>query len=168
MSRIRVVLADDHPVIRAYIRRTLQREPDIVVVGEASDGLEVLKLVIDLEPDVVLLDFEMPGLNGIEAAIKIHDEGYAIPIVIISSHNDINLVAALFEYGVAGYVIKDEAQKEIVPAVQAVAQGDSGWVSQDMAQFLPEPAGKETNHPVTHLLAHGSKVGAVSVFSSAH
>jgi DNA-binding NarL/FixJ family response regulator len=165
MSRIRVVLADDHPVIRAYIRRALQRAPDIVVVGEASDGLEVLKLVCALEPDVVLLDFEMPGLNGIEAANKIHDEGYSMPIVIISSHNDINLVAAMFEYGVSGYVIKDEAQKDIVPAVHAVAHGDSGWVSQDIAKSLPELA---HNDLFSHLIAHRSKVGAVGVYKSVH
>jgi DNA-binding NarL/FixJ family response regulator len=144
MSRIRVVLADDHPVIRSYLRDVLQKAPDIKVIGEASDGRQMVKMAFDLEPDVVLLDIEMPGLNGVETTHKLHEEGLNVPILVISSHNDIHLITALFQIGIAGYVNKDEALSEIVPAVRAVAEGQSRWLSHQIATSMPTPI-KEYN-----------------------
>jgi DNA-binding NarL/FixJ family response regulator len=143
MSRIRVVLADDHPVIRSYMRKALLRDPDIRVVGEASTGTQTVEMVSELEPDVVLLDVEMPGLSGIEVTARLHDQGVEIPILIISSHDDANLILALFQHGIAGYIVKDEAPSQIVPAVRAVTQGHSGWLSAQIAAAMPETTKKE-------------------------
>jgi DNA-binding NarL/FixJ family response regulator len=163
MSRIRVVLADDHPVIRSYLRDVLQKAPDINVIGEASDGRQMVKMACDLEPDVVLLDIEMPGLNGVETTNKLHEEGLDVPILVISSHNDIHLITALFQIGIAGYVNKDEALSEVVPAVRAVAEGRSGWLSHQLATSMPAPTREEiasTNIQPESLSGQGARVYA--------
>jgi two-component system, NarL family, response regulator DegU len=138
MPRIRVVLADDHPIIRSFLRGVLHRTPDIVVVGEASDGPSTIKMTRDLDPDVVLLDLEMPGFNGVEAIYQLQEKGLTTPILMVSSHNDTHLIIALFQIGVTGYIIKDEALTQIVPAVRAAAQGLSNLVSGSLAPSLSE------------------------------
>lgn len=143
MSQIQVVLADDHPAIRSHLKRVLQRASDIAVIGEASDGLQTIKIVMDLEPDVVILDFEMPGLNGIETTNKLREEGFSASILIITSHNDAHMIIPLFKLGVDGFVVKDEALRQVVPAVRAVADGKSGWVSEEVARSLPQPLKEE-------------------------
>jgi two-component system, NarL family, response regulator DegU len=143
MSQIQVVLADDHPVIRSHLKRILQRDSDIVVIGEASDGLQTMEIVRDLDPDVVILDVEMPGLNGIEATHKLREEGFSASILIITSHNDAHMIFPLFKLGVDGFVVKDEALKQVVPAVRAVADGKTGWVSDEVSKTLPEPVKEE-------------------------
>lgn len=143
MTNIRVILAEDHPVIRSHIRRTLQRTKDIVVIGEASDGNEMVEMASDMEPDVVLLDIEMPGLNGIEAANKLHEEGMHMPVLVISSHNDVHLILSLFKLGIAGYIIKEDAPTEIIPAVRAVADGHSAWISHEVVNSIPAPIKEE-------------------------
>ena len=143
MSRIRVVLADDHMIIRSYIRKVLHQAPDIVVVGEASDGPSTIKTACDLKPDVVLLDIEMPGLNGIEATYRLQEQGITAPILMISSHNDSHLIFALFQIGVTGYISKDEVLTQIVPAVRAAAKGHSKLISHKLAPLLPEAVQEE-------------------------
>ncbi len=132
-SRIRVVLADDHPVIRACIRRLLLQSEDIAVVGEASNGLDALQLVYDLKPDIILLDMEMPGRNGIQVAQDIIEKGLPIRVLVVSSHNDRQYILEMFRIGIAGYLIKEEVPAFIVQAVRAVANGQTGWVSSSLA-----------------------------------
>jgi two-component system, NarL family, invasion response regulator UvrY len=143
MTNIRVILAEDHPVIRSHIRRTLQRTQDIVVIGEASDGNEMVEMACDMEPDIVLMDIEMPGLNGIEAANKLHEEGMHMPVLVISSHNDMHLILSLFKLGIAGYIIKEDAPTEIVPAVRAIAEDHSAWISHEIVNSIPAPVKEE-------------------------
>lgn len=133
MERIRVFLADDHPVIRAYIRRLLQQAQDVVVIGEADEGLSVLRSVKELEPDIILLDMEMPGCNGVQITREIKRKNLPTRVLVISSHNDRQYILELFRLGIAGYIVKDEVPVSVLPAVRAVAGGQNGWVSSHLA-----------------------------------
>jgi DNA-binding NarL/FixJ family response regulator len=133
MSSIRVVLADDHPVVRTGIRNLLGRSPDIQVVGEASTGEDALRLVDELTPDVLLLDMEMPGLKGVEVAQKLHAAGTEVRILALSAYDDKQYIQELLENGAAGYLTKEEAPDTIIDAIRGVSQGEQGWVSRRVA-----------------------------------
>ena len=133
MSPTRVLLVDDHQVVRAGIRNLLERAPDIVVVGEASDGAEALRMVQELSPDVMLLDMEMPGLNGNEVASQLQQAGSPVRILALSAHDDKQYIQELLANGAAGYLIKEEVPEAIVEAVRGVSRGEQGWVSRRVA-----------------------------------
>jgi DNA-binding NarL/FixJ family response regulator len=134
---IRVVLADDHPVMRAGIRSLLTAKVDIQVIGEASNGLEAVELVKTLKPDVLVLDIEMPVLDGIETARMLHKMGTQTCILILSSYAEKDYIRLVLEQGVSGYLIKDEAPGRIVEAVRRVARGDKGWFSERVMPLIP-------------------------------
>ncbi len=134
MKTIRVVLAEDHPVVREGIRTLLERAPDLVVVAEASDGQEALRLVEEMAPDVLLLDMEMPGLTGVEVARRLQAARSPVRILALSSHDDDQYIFGLLEAGAAGYLLKEEATEAIVAAVRGVARGEVGWLSRPVAQ----------------------------------
>ena len=132
-GRIRVVIADDHPVIRAGMRRILEIAPDIELVGEACDGDQALALALELVPDVLLLDVEMPGLNGIEVAGRLSKTGAGIKVLVLSMYDSPHHIAALLSKGVSGYLLKDEAPEFLLEAVRGVACGQDGWISRQVA-----------------------------------
>jgi two-component system, NarL family, response regulator DegU len=136
MDTIRVVLADDHPFMRKGICSMLNKTEDIEVVGEARDGFEALTLVHDLEPDVLLLDMEMPGLQGMEVAKELEAAGSKVPILALSAYEDKQYILGILATGAAGYLTKDELPETIVRAIRGVAQGESGWVSGKVAEYL--------------------------------
>jgi DNA-binding NarL/FixJ family response regulator len=129
VATTQVVLAEDNEFIRRGIRRLLHRAPDIEVVGEAKDGAEALRLVEELRPDVLLLDVEMPLINGIEVARRLKKAGKDLPILVLSAYDDLEYIQEMLMNGAAGYLVKDEAPERIVEAVRGVAQGEIGWVS---------------------------------------
>jgi len=133
MSIIHVVLVDDHPFVRTGIRNILQEISNIQVVGEASDGLQALRLVESLAPDVLVLDMEMPGMKGIDVARELRAKGSNIPILALSAHEDKQFILGMLANGAAGYLVKDEVPETIVRAIQGVAQGELGWVSRRVA-----------------------------------
>lgn len=133
MSPIRVVLADDHPVVRAGIRNLLEKVVDIEVVGEASTGLEALNLVDNVRPDVLLLDMELPDIKGTEVAQRLQSSKSPVKILALSAYDDGVYIRELLELGAAGYLIKEEAPDTIVEAVRGVAYGEQGWVSRRIA-----------------------------------
>lgn len=129
MSKIRVLLADDHPVVRAGIRTLLQSAADIDVVAEATSGAEALALVEQLGPDVLLLDMEMPGLSGVEVAKKLKVLKSSVRVLALSAYDDTQYVRNLLASGAAGYLTKEEASEMIIEAVRGVARGEEGWLS---------------------------------------
>ncbi len=136
METIRVVLADDHPLMRRGICCMLNKKEDIEVVGEARDGYEALSLVHDLNPDVLLLDMEMPGLQGMEVAKELEAAGSSVPILALSAYDDKQYILGILATGAAGYLTKEELPETIVSAVRGVARGESGWVSERVAEYL--------------------------------
>ena len=121
---IRVMLADDHTLVRAGIRALLEKLSGVEVVGEAGDGREVLKLVKLHQPDVVLMDISMPGLNGLEAAVRMAKEFPDVRVIILSMHHNEEYVWRALKAGVAGYLLKKSATAELETALQQVVHGE--------------------------------------------
>lgn len=122
-SRIRVVIADDHTVVRQGIKGVLEEVDGLEIVGEAGDGDEALKLVSEVDPDVVVLDVNMPGKTGLEVAKTLRDGGSGVRILILSMHDDPEYVLQAVRAGADGYVLKDVAPAELRDAVVAVHEG---------------------------------------------
>jgi DNA-binding NarL/FixJ family response regulator len=142
MSKIRVIIADDHAILREGVRALLSAQPDIEVVGEAVDGKEALEKVAQLDPDVVLMDIAMPGLGGIEASLEIKKAGRRAKILILSQYEDREYVRRLLKSGVSGYVLKKSAGSELANAIRAVHRG--GLVlDPEVARVAMEEAGPE-------------------------
>jgi len=125
MEKIKVVIADDHVVVREGTRELLERENDLKVVGEAGDGEEAVRLVTELKPDVAIIDIAMPKLNGIEATKKIKAVYPATSILILTAYDNDQYIFALLEAGAAGYLLKNVRGREVVEAVRAVHAGES-------------------------------------------
>ncbi len=123
MSKIRVLVVDDHAILREGVRALLQLQPDIEVVGEASDGARAIEAVGRLDPDVVLMDIAMPGLGGIEATIELKKLGRRARVLILSQYEDREYVRRLLKAGVSGYVLKKSAGAELANAIRAVHRG---------------------------------------------
>jgi DNA-binding NarL/FixJ family response regulator len=136
MDKIRVVLADDHPITRAGIKKYLEKAPDIEVVGETSDGSSVLALVKELDPDVLLLDMEMPGKKGVDVAQEMQNLKIPVKILALSTYDEKQYIFGLLSTGAAGYLMKEEVPQTIVDAVRGVAHGEQGWVSRRVAAII--------------------------------
>ena len=122
---ITVLLVDDHPALRAGVRRSIEADPDLAVVGEAGDGHTAVRLALDLRPDVIVLDVDLPGLSGPDVARALRDE--PARIIAFTAHTGRGFVQALAEAGVSGYVTKDQEDHVLIDAVKAVARGEGRW-----------------------------------------
>ena len=125
MDKIRVLLADDHVVLREGTRELLEREEDLVVVAEAGDGEEAVRLAAVRHPDVVIMDMSMPKLNGIEATRLMKADNPALAVLVLTAYDDDQYIFAFLEAGAAGYLLKDVHAEELVKAVRAVHAGES-------------------------------------------
>jgi DNA-binding NarL/FixJ family response regulator len=125
VNRISVILADDHALVREGTRSLLEAEPDIEVVGEASDGEEAVELVGKLRPQVVLMDIAMPRINGIEATKQIKAKHPATAVLILTAYDNDQYIVALLDAGAAGYLLKNVKGRDLVNAVRAVCAGES-------------------------------------------
>jgi len=123
MSRTTVVLADDHHIVRKGLRTLLEAEDHFAVIGEEADGLKVVELVDRLRPDVLLLDVQMPGLNGLEITRQIAQRALKTRVVILSMHANETYVLEALRHGAAGYVLKDAPPIEMLTAVREVSAG---------------------------------------------
>ena len=130
MDKIRVLLAEDHTIVRKGLRSLLDAEPDTEVVGEAEDGRKAIQLVEKLCPDVVLMDISMPGLNGLEATRQITKRFPEVKVLILTVHSDEEYIRQVLSAGASGYLVKQAAPSELASAIRAAYQGD----------FFPSPS----------------------------
>jgi DNA-binding NarL/FixJ family response regulator len=158
---IRVVLADDHPIVRAGIREALKEIPGVDVIAEASDGREAIELVKSLQPDVVFMDISMPGLNGLEAAERILKAFPQIRIIILSRHDSEEYYWRALQVGASGYLLKKAAIAELKAAVQRVTGGEiylSREISARLRDQLPLQRIAHARNPAEQLTARQREI----------
>ena len=124
-TQLRLLLADDHPVLRAGLKALLSSEPDLKVIAEADTGTAAVELARSLRPDLVVMDVSLPGLNGAEATREIKTQRSELPVLALSVHEEVPFVRMLLDAGAGGYVLKRSACDELVRAVRIVAAGDT-------------------------------------------
>lgn len=124
MARIRILVVDDHALVRRSIRALLDRMDDIEVVGEAGDGNEAVSLTAELEPDLVLMDISMPRLDGIQATSRIHQDNSHMRVLILSMYASQSLVQQALHNGARGFLLKRNVTEELAPAILQVIQGE--------------------------------------------
>jgi DNA-binding NarL/FixJ family response regulator len=134
---IRILLADDHTIMRDGLRAMLERQPDIEVVGEAGDGRECVQLASQCAPNVVMMDVAMPEMNGIEAARRIIADLPGTHVLMLSMHQDESYVLRSLKAGALGYLLKDSPRDEVLAAIRAVA-GGKPWLSGKVASLMQE------------------------------
>jgi len=155
MAKIRVLLAEDHVIVREGTRELVQHEPDMEVVGEASDGEEAIQLTAKLRPDVVIMDIAMPKLNGIEATEQIKELYPATAVLVLTAYDDDQYIFALLEAGAAGYLLKNVRGRELIDAIRAVYAGESvlhpAITRKVIESFLPagKPAERRIAEPLS-------------------
>jgi two-component system, NarL family, response regulator NreC len=137
MHPIRILLADDHTVMRNGLRLLLERQRNLTVVAEASDGRDSVRLAEELSPDVVVMDIAMPNLNGIEASRQIIASNPDIAIVILSMHSDESYVIRALKAGARAYLLKDSAEGDLIAAIHAITDGKS-FFSPAISRILVE------------------------------
>lgn len=123
MNKVRVLIVDDHAIVRDGVRMILEAQPDIEVVGEASDGREALEAARQLSPGVVLMDIAMPGMNGLEATAAIRQDLPDVQVLILTMHEDYEYFFEVLRAGASGYVLKGASSDDLVSAIRAVHQG---------------------------------------------
>jgi len=121
---IRILIADDHGVIRAGLRALLENIPDITVVGEASDGAEALAKAVELKPDILLMDLSMPNMGGIETTLQLAQKEPNVRVLILTVHEEDSLLKEVIRMGASGYIVKRAAQEDLLHAIRVVARGD--------------------------------------------
>lgn len=169
MGKIRVIVADDHEIVRQGVKNLLANEPDIEICGEATCGRDAVDVVLRLEPDIVVIDISMPGLNGIEATRQILRIKPRIHILIFTMHEAEQLVHEVFAAGAKGYLLKSDAGRHLISAVRTVASGShffsarlsdvifEGFLKKDMPHDVADnhqkPSSRERE--IIQLLAEG-------------
>lgn len=147
MSPIRLILADDHVMLRQGTLVMLAREPDLTVVGEANDGAEAVRLAETLRPDVVVMDVRMPGMNGIEATRQIRARLPSVQVLVLTAHDDDEYVFALLEAGANGYLLKTAPVSELVKAIRIVASGESAMAPSIVRKLVNRVSGRKAAQP---------------------
>jgi len=125
VDAIKILIADDHPVVREGLNAMLSRETDFKVVGEAKDGAEAVNRVAELKPDVVLMDLRMPEMDGVEAMRRIHEADPKVKFIILTTYSDDDYIFSGIEAGARAYLLKDAPREELFKAIRAVYRGES-------------------------------------------
>jgi RNA polymerase sigma factor (sigma-70 family) len=137
MGPIRILLADDHTVVRDGLRALVEKQPDMAVIGEAADGRDTLRLAEEQSPDVVIMDIAMPHMNGIEATRRIVASKPQTAVLILSMHQDESYVLRSLKAGAKGYLLKDSVRSDVIEAIRAVVQGRS-FLTRKVSRILQE------------------------------
>jgi two-component system response regulator NreC len=157
MKKIRILLADDHAVVRQGFRMILSAHPDLEIVGEAGNGREAVELAATLRPDVVVMDVAMPELNGIEATRRLTAENPHIRVVALSMHKDSGYVREILRAGARGYLLKDSVADDLVAAVRSVAGGE-GYLSPAISNAVLDDYRKHVTNPIDLLSSREREV----------
>ncbi len=142
-EQTRILIADDHPIFRSGLRQVIETDPSLCVVGEAGDGEAALKMIVEMAPDVVVLDVNMPGLTGFAVVESMRAKGLAAEIVMLTMHNEEQMFAKALSLGVRGYVLKDSAVSDIVNCLHAVRRGEN-FSSAEVTKYLFKRASGQT------------------------
>ncbi|MCX8131877.1 MAG: response regulator transcription factor [Clostridia bacterium] len=145
MSKIRVLIADDHSMVRQGLKQILELEDDITVVAQASNGSEAVRLSKEQKPDVVLMDINMPTLNGLQAIKEIKDEKLASKVIVLTIHEDREYLFKTIQMGAEGYVLKDAEPSVLIEAIRSVHQGQS-YIQANMTKELVKEFNRVTLH----------------------
>jgi DNA-binding NarL/FixJ family response regulator len=146
---IRVVIADDHAVVRSGLQQLLESAPDITVLGTASDGAQAAALVQTEPPDVVLMDLSMPGMGGIEAIRLIRSQSPTVHVVVLTSFSDRERILEALDAGALGYLLKDAEPEELLRGIRAAAEGESPLAPKAALALITERAGPQEAHALT-------------------
>lgn len=160
----KILLADDHTIVRQGLKLIISSHADLQVIGEAANGREVLELAEKLKPDVILMDVAMPELNGIEATRRLHEVSPRTKVLVLSMHKEAVYVREILKAGARGYILKDAIDTELISAIQSVARGDgyispaiSGTLLSDYRQNITNPLDllSSREREVLQLIAEG-------------
>lgn len=139
MKTTSIIIADDHPMFLSGVRTELEKEDSLNIIAEAGDGITALELINKMNPDIAVLDFEMPGLSGLEIAEKLKNSKSPVKIILLTMHNEKKIFLKALEAGVKGYVLKNDAVLDIVNAVNSVIEGGE-FISSKLTGLLMEKA----------------------------
>lgn len=157
VKKIRILLADDHAVVRQGFRRILETQPDMEIVGEASNGREAVQLAAELKPDLVVMDVAMPELNGIEATRRLSEASGRTRVLALSMHKDAVYVREILRAGARGYLLKDAFDSDLVSAVRAVARGE-GYLSPAVSEAVLADYRQHVTDPIDLLSSREREV----------
>lgn len=125
MEQLRVIIVDDHSMVREGLKQLIELENDIKVIDQAGNGIEAIEKIVEHKPDIILLDINMPRMNGIQVVEKLKDMQLKCKIIILTIHNDLEYLFKAVEIGVQGYVLKDSDADTLMNAIRTVARGES-------------------------------------------
>jgi DNA-binding NarL/FixJ family response regulator len=145
MAAIRVLIADEFPVVRIGIRQVLENATNIEIIAEAENGKEVLDLTKSLKPDVLLLSLGMPVINGFKVVMRLRETGMPVRILIFDRQEDTRVILELLQMGVYGYLLKDETAERILAAIRGAAKGEKGWLSRSIVHLISTQIRAEDN-----------------------
>jgi DNA-binding NarL/FixJ family response regulator len=134
-DEIRIVIADDHPVVRQGLRQTIETDRELKIVAEAGDGQKALEQILELRPEVAVLDIDMPRMDGFAVAREIARLKFAVEIVFLTIHREEEVFQAALDLGVKGYVLKDSAVTDVIAGIKAVAAGQP-YLSPALSSYL--------------------------------
>lgn len=135
MNSYRILLVDDHPLLRAGLRQVITSDPRFVVAGESSAGDEALRMASELRPDILILDVDLPGMDGMTVMRELQARGLQMPVVVLTMHKRESLLNEAIDLGASGFVLKDNAVTDLLEALRATARGER-WYSPSLSNLL--------------------------------
>jgi len=164
MSKLRIIIADDHPVFLAGLKTVVDGEPDIEIVGQASDGDQALKMLEDLRPDIAVLDIGMPKIDGVGLLIEIQTRLLPIQVIFMTMYRERKLYDRGMELGLRGYVLKDSASSDLIEAIRTVASGEK-FVSPELLSHFTENRSKSGEVKATEQQLSASEMRILSLIA---